>query len=225
MKTPFNLQKRFARIGTVAILAAGVTLALPAFAQSQDNSSQSVAEAARKAKEQKKAATKENRVITEDTLNLRPASADANGAPPAGTIVTTTPGGTPADSTAAATDAAKTVAASQGAAATTTSSSPASDAKKKEEQAAEVAKTKELLAQAQAALDLLKRKLALDSESFYSNPDYAHNTGGKATLDQLKSMIGDKQISVDDLKSQLAELMQKAGISPDADKSPALPQN
>ena len=74
------------------------------------------------------------------------------------------------------------------------------------------------------ALDLLKRKLALDSDAFYSNPDHARDTGGKAKLDDLQNSIDEKQVSVEDLKNKLADLMQKAGISPEADKNSTQPQ-
>lgn len=198
-----------------AALAACISLAAPAFCQSQDASAQSVAEAARKAKERKKAAGKEGKVITEDELKLRPASADASGAPPAGTVETTSSSATAPDASAAPADASKISDAAK---------KKTSDEKEKAEQAAEVAKTKELLAQAQEALDLLKRKLALDSDSFYSNPDHARDSSGKTKLDDLRNSISDKQLSVDDLKSKLADLMQKAGISPDADKTSTPPQ-
>jgi hypothetical protein len=194
-------------LGSILALSAAV-LAPILYAQSQDNSSQSVAEAARKAKEQKKASTKDAKVITDDTIRLRPASADT-GAPPAGTVVTSAPAGevsvpSPADSSAA-------IAPAQPA--------PPADPKKKEEQNAEVAKAKELLAQVQAELDVLKREFALDSDTYFSNPDNSRDTAGKAKLDNLQKMIGDKQVSVEELKRQLADLMQKAGISPDADKT------
>ena len=187
-------------------------------AQSQDNSSQSVAEAARKAKEQKKAATKEAKVITDDTIRLRPASADS-GAPPAGTVVTSAPAGEarPQNDSASPADSTPTIAPAQ--------TAPSADPKKKEEQNAEVAKAKELLAQVQAELDVLKRELALDSDTYFSNPDYSHDAAGKAKLDDLQKMIGDKQVSVEELKRQLADLMQKAGIAPDADKTAAPPKN
>jgi hypothetical protein len=192
-------------LGSIVALSTA-TLAPMLYAQSQDNSSQSVAEAARKAKEQKKAATKDAKVITDDTIRLRPASADG-GAPPAGTVVTSTPAGevNPQNDSAAA------VASAQRA--------PAADPKKKEEQNAEVAKAKELLAQVQTELDLLKRELTLDSDTYFSNPDYSHDAAGKAKLDDLQKTIGDKQVSLEELKRQLADLMQKAGISPDADKT------
>jgi cytoskeletal protein RodZ len=211
---------------TVALFAA-FAVTTSSFAQSQNDSSQSVAEAARKAKERKKASPKDNRVITNDTINLLPASADASGAPSAGTVVTTTPPTTPSD-TAATTTSTSAPAASANVSATAKSAATggsAADAKKKEEAAAAAAKTKELLAQAQVQLDLFKRELALDSDSFFSKPDYAHDTAGKAKLDELKQSIGDKQISVEELKQQLTELMEKAGISLDDEKPATPPQH
>jgi len=209
-------------LGSVAALAVTAAFSPALYAQSQD-SSQSVVEAARKAKEQKKSTTKDARVITEDTIRLRPASADSGAAPPAGTVVTSTPAANAApqsDSTAPAAPASADAAASKAPA-----QAAAPDTQKKEEQSAEVAKAKELLAQAQAQLDVLKRELALDSDSFFSNPDYSHDANGKAKLDELQRTIGDKQVSVEDLKRQLAALMKEAGISPDADKAPAPPKN
>jgi hypothetical protein len=197
-------------LGSIAALAAASAVSPALFAQSQDNS-QSVAEAARKAKEQKKAAAKDAHVITDDTIRLRPASADSGATPPAGTIETSTP---PANPTAITDSPAPSDA-------TASARVPAADPKKKEEQSAEVAKAKEVLVQAQAQLDVLKRELALDSDSFYTNPDYSRDARGKAKLDELQRTIGDKQISVEDLKRQLAALMQEAGISPDAVKTPA----
>ena len=222
MKIPINSHIRKVGLLSAAVLISNCALAAVSWAQSQDNSSQSVAEAARKAKERKKNAPKENHVITEDTLNLRAASADASGAPPPGTVLNTTPVAPSSDAAsgegAPATDANSTAARS---AETSTSSD---DEKKKAEMAAAVARTKELLAQTQNELDVLKRRLALDSDSFYSNPDYAHDTLGKAKLDDMKQSISDKQISVDDLKRKLTELMEKAGISADDAKPASAPQ-
>jgi hypothetical protein len=215
-----NSHIRKLSLASAVALVAAFAVATPSFAQSQNDSSESVAEAARKAKERKKASPKDNRVITNDTIALRPASADASNAPPAGTVVTTTPVATPSD-TAATTTSASAPAASADVSTTAKSTATASDARKKEEAAAAAAKTKELLAQAQDQLDVLKRELALDSDSFFSNPDYAHDASGKSKLDDLKQSIGDKQVSVEELKQQLAELMEKAGISGDEVKPPA----
>jgi len=222
MKMPINSQLRKLGLASVAVLISTFALATISFAQSQDNSSQSVAEAARKAKERKKNAPKQNHVITEDTLNLRPASADATGAPPAGTVLNTTPVAPPSD--AASAEVAPATDANPTAAKPAETSTAADEEKKKAEMAAAVARTKELLAQAQSELDILKRQLALDSDSFYSNPDYAHDTNGKAKLADMKQSIGDKQVSVEDLKRKLTDLMEKVGISADDAKPASAPQ-
>ena len=230
MKTLMNSHIRNFALGSAVVLMATFAVPMLSFAQSQDDSSQSLAEAARKAKERKKTAPKENHVITDDTLKLRPASSDFNGAPPAGTVINTTPtvaaGDTAATDATAATASTPAVASTEVAAATkpADASDAAADQKKKAEAAAAAAKTKELLAQAQAQLDILKRELALDSDSFFSNPDYAHDANGKARLGDLKQLIGDKQTSVEELKRQLTELAEKAGISLDDAKPAAPPQ-
>src|SRR6184192_3925439 len=157
MKTPMNSHIRNFALGSAVVLMASFVVPTLSFAQSQDDSSQSVAEAARKAKERKKTAPKENHVITDDTLKLRPASSDFNGAPPAGTVINTTPTVAAGDSAAASTEGAT-------AAKPADSSTAVADQKKKSEAAAAAAKTKELLAQAQTQLDILKRELALDSD-------------------------------------------------------------
>ena len=212
----------------VAIFAAGTSS--PALhAQSQDSTS--VAEAARKAKEQKKAPRKGNRVITEDTINLPPASADSGVRPPAGTVINTTPVAPEAATPTGSTDAAVSSESSKPAGSSDSTpgrdaDAPAStDAQKAEEQAAEIRRAKEMLAQARAELDLLKRQLALQNDSYFSNPDYARDSAGKAKLDDLGRMIDEKRTSVEELKQRLEELIEKAGVSPGTDNAPAAPQN
>jgi len=225
MKTKTRIQALW--LGSVLTFAAAAVLSPALSAQSQDNSGPSVAEAARKAKEQKKSAPKDSRVITNDTIQLRPASADSGATPPAGTVVTTAPAAAPAQTHSAATADTPTSAAAPESAKPANAPAQAAPGAgaKKEEQSAEVAKTKELLAQMQSELDVLKRELALDSDSFFSNPDYARDANGKAKLDELQKAIGDKQVSVEDLKRQLAALIQQAGILPDSDKAPVPPKN
>jgi uncharacterized coiled-coil protein SlyX len=206
-------------LGSLAVFSAVAVFSPVLRAQSQDNGP-SVAEAARKAREQKKAAPKQSHVITDDTLTLRPASADTGAAPPPGTVINTTPVMPSKETHAPPKDSSTEPAKS----AESSAQAPA-DAKKAEEQAAEIAKAKEMLAQLQSELDLLKRQLALNSETYYSNPDYAHDTNGKAKLDDLQKTIGDKQISVQELKQQLEELLEKAGVSPDQNDAPAPPKN
>lgn len=221
---PTSLTRTFSLGSLLAFSAVGIIP--PALhAQSQDNAP-SVAEAARKAREQKKAAPKQSQVITDDTLQLRPASADTGEAPPAGTVINTTPvvpsSAPPPDASAEPAKPGESPASAPGADAVPPADT---DAKKAEEQAAEIAKAKQMLAQAQSELDLLKRQLALSNDTFYSNPDYAHDSDGKAKLDELQKTIGDEQISLQELKQKLEELMQEAGISPEANSTPAPPSN
>jgi|SRR5215470_4023193 len=199
-------------LGSLVAFSAAAPLSPALLAQSQDNTS--VAEAARKAKEQKKTAPKGGRVITEETLTLRPASADTGEAPPAGTVINTTPVMPGAETTTAPAKPAESADAS----------APPADPKKAEEQAAEIAKAKERLEQARSELDLMKRQFALDSESYYSQPDYTHYLAGRARLDEQQKLIDEKQASVQQLKDHLEMLIQEAGVSPNADQAPAPPK-
>ncbi len=182
------------RLALPAVLSA-VLIPAATFAQSQDT--QSVAEAARRAREQKKAATnaKPARVITED--DVKPATPDAT---PASGFPTPppNPGGT----------------------ANPPAGAPAAEGSKdaKERDAKELAELKEKFKQAQSDLDLMQREAALAQDTFYSNPDYAHDTAGKAKLDTQKQQIGDKQEEVARLKARIQELQPP----PDA-SAPATP--
>ena len=59
---------------------------------------------------------------------------------------------------------------------------------------------------AQDDLDLLQREQSLENDSYYSQTDYAHDTAGKAKLDDLKQQVTDKQQELERLKTRLAEL-------------------
>ena len=222
MKTLQTRPTHILRLGSFLVLASAVMASTSVRAQSQSDQSQSVAEAARKAREQKKTAARNNPVIDDDTINLRPVSYDTGASPPAGTVINTTPvmpsaeGATPnsAEPAKPADVRAHT--------ATSAATSSEADARKAAEQAEEIAKTKDLLKQMQSELDLLKRQLALDSESFYSKPDYAHDSDGKSRLDQLQRAIDDKMSSIEDLKQRLQALIEEADVSADTEKAPAL---
>jgi hypothetical protein len=172
------------RLALPTVLAAMLVPAA-AFAQSQD--SQSVAEAARHARDQKKAAAKPSKVITED--DVKPAVQDSTPAP-----------GTPAPSSGGT--------ANPPAAQASAGSSAAEGSKDQKDQkdSKEVAELKGQIKQAQSDLDLLQREQALEQDSYFSNPDYVHDTEGKAKLDARKQQIGDKQEVVARLKARLLEL-------------------
>lgn len=189
----------------IPILLAGVLTPSLARAQSQDSQTQSVAEAARKAREQKKAAPKPTTVITEDTLKPRTeeqkaveaaneaqASANTEKAPESNTLAK--PEAKP-------------------------DSSKPDDAKKKKEKA-ELDALKRQLAEAKKSLDLLQRELALDQDTYLSNPDHDHDTAGKAKLEGLKQQISDKEQQVDVLKTKVAALQELLGAEASWEPAP-----
>lgn len=191
------------RLAFPAVLAA---MLLPAatFAQSQDTPS--VAEAARRAREQKKTAAKPSRVITED--DVKPAVPDATPtsglpAPPAGGAANPPAAQAPASSPAA----------------------DGSQDSKGQKDSQEVIQLKEQLKQAQSDLDLKQRELALAQDTYFSSPDYVHDTAGKAKLDAQKQQIGDKQEEVARLKARILELQppQDASAPAPAPTAPAPP--
>ncbi len=179
------------RLTLPAVLS--VTL-LPAaaFAQSQD--SQSVAEAARKARAQKKNTEKAPKVITDETLDVKKGDVQS-----ATAEQPRMPGSPEAPAQPAATAAPGTPAA------TAAGSSPAPAAKDQKD-AKEVADLKVKIKRAQDDLDLLQREQSLENERYYSQTDYAQDTAGKAKLDDLKQQVTDKQQELDRLKARLAEL-------------------
>jgi hypothetical protein len=188
------------RLALPIVLAASL-LPAAAFAQSQDT--QSVAEAARRARMKKKNPEKPAKVITDDTLDVKkgdvqsataeqlriPGSPETQAQPAAGAA--NAQGGAPSD--------ASTNPNSQG------SKNPSGDEKVRAALKERVA-LKEKIKDAQSDLDLLQREYLLDQDSIYSSPDYAKNTSGKEKLAAMKQQISDKQQELDQLKARLAAL-------------------
>ena len=73
---------------------------------------------------------------------------------------------------------------------------------------------KQQLEAAQKELDLLQRELPLERQNYYSNPDYVHDTAGKAKLDRLNQQIADKQQEIDSLKARLSSLSSSTSPQP-----------
>ncbi len=72
-------------------------------------------------------------------------------------------------------------------------------------------------------LDILTRKQVLDSQSYYSKPDYASDTAGAAQLsdeqaevDAKKQEVADAQKKVNDLQDQLAAASSDSGAASDS---------
>jgi hypothetical protein len=201
---------RFVR--AIFVAACFFTLAAavkPRDARAQDTQSQSVADAARRAKEAKDKAATKTKVITDDDLDAKRVKPGDQG------LTTPTPqletGPPPAADVAAAEAADKAAA-----------KSPA-DAPVQKGDSPEVLRLKEQLARAEQDRDLAKREAALLQDSFYSNPDFAHDTAGKAKLDALQQQIADQQQKVDDLKARLASLKPSGSSTPSAPETPQAP--
>jgi hypothetical protein len=155
----------------------------------------SVADAARRARQQKQDAAKPAHVIDNDAIPPSPsvssssASSDSNAAGPAGNT-----------SAAAAKPA-----------------NPADEAKKKEETEAlnkEIADKKE-------KINLQQREIALAQDSYYSNPDHEHDIAGKDKLNSMQADLTLAQSELADLQAKLAAAEPPADAKP---AEPAKPQ-
>jgi hypothetical protein len=166
-----------------------------AAARPQDQQTQSVADAARRAREQKKSTAKSSKVITDDDIeskNPKPSAGGPDaGAPPK---LDAQPAGTGAAASPEAADRA--------------AASASKDSGGKTAGGAEIVKLKGQIAQIQKDLDLLQREFVLDRDSYYSQTDFAHDKSGKAKLDAEQQLINDKQQQIDALKTRLAAVQE-----------------
>jgi hypothetical protein len=179
----------------------GLALAGTCAAQSEEGSAPSVAEAARRTREQKKS-SKPVRTLTNDNLPAAPAPAATTGnAPPS-------PAAAPAENSSTVKPDAAAPAAAESA-----------DHQARAKAALERAKKE--LAQAEKDLDLMERKAALDKDAFYSKADFSSDKQGKANLDTQAQQIEGKKQDVAAGKARVAELQAEAGDAPEtsADKS------
>lgn len=182
-----------------AVVLAGAFLPM-AFSQPQD--SQSVAEAARRAREKKKDSAKPAKVITDDTLDVKKGDVQS--------AVAEEPkiAGTPEAAKQSAND---------------TANPAASDAKTQAAQdklKKEIAAVKERLKDALGDLDLLQRENRLDQDTYYSEPNFASDTAGKQKLDDEQQKMTDKRQEIDRLKSKLADLQKSLGESSSSSSQP-----
>jgi hypothetical protein len=180
----------------VPVLAVCAARLVPGASPAQEvpaQQSPSVADAARQAREAKKNAAKPSKVISDDDIDnkhVKPGAEGLNvGSPPQSDAQPPDPG---AVSAVEAADAAT------AAAEKNPPVKPGDDL--------EIARAKEQVAEAAKDLDLLKRGLALDQDSYYSKPDFANDKDGKAKLDAEQQQVSDAQHVVDRRKAQVAEL-------------------
>ena len=200
-----------------ALLGAGVCLSIAMPTQSQDGQAQqsasqdsSVADAARRTRDQKKNAAKSSKVITDDDLDGRVFKSVKGGFNVgAAPQLETEP---PSPRAVAAAEAADNASDDEG-------------QKEAAAQDADIAKLKAQITQGEKDLDVSRRQLALDQDSYLSNPDYAHDTAGKSNLDSEKQQINDRTEEVERLKIRLAALEELKSHRKPGRKKAALPQN
>lgn len=170
-----------------------------------------MAEAARRAREKKKDASKPVKVITDETLDVRKGdvqSAAAEEAKMPGAPTPNPPG-------AKANPQVPPGAAAANAAASSAGPAGSQEEKLKKEVATlkEQIALKEQIKQLEGDLQLLQRTYRLDQESYYSKVNYASDTTGKQKLDDENQQISDKREEVARLKAKLADLEQASGPS------------
>lgn len=184
-----------------AILLAACLVGMP-MVRAQGQQEESVAEAARKAREQKKTPAKPSTVITNDTL--KPATP---GTVQDATAATERMPGADATSSDATADA-------------TTAAAPAKESSDEEiaKKKAQIEALKQQIADKAKEVDLQQRTLALENESYYSRPDFSKDPAGKAKLDAMQTDVAQKKDELAQLKAKLKDL------APDADQKPAVPQ-
>lgn len=172
--------RRMAIFAGICVSAAGM-----AGVSAAQQKTQSVAEAARKAAEQQKqSAPKTGVVWTNDNL--------------------------PTSATVSVVGQVAAVAAQPNASATDQQAADPRDADSdRDKVAAELAAAKKELASAKVDLDLAQREYKLDSDQFYSMPNYSANQQGQAKLDADKSQVSAKQQAVDAAQKKVNELQKQ----------------
>lgn len=185
-----NMLKRALALLPVALLAALPGLALPPNARQQDatqsQTSDPLADAARKAREQKKEAPKPKKVFTNDDI--------APAAPAPATSGTQAQGGD---------KAAQPQAAGKESASAKDSGAPKEDPNGEAAWRKRFADQRTKIAKAQAELDVLQRELQKSQVQYYPDPQ-------KAMQQQYsRKDVNDTQAKIDEKKQEIAQLQQQ----------------
>lgn len=162
---------------------------------------QSVADAARRSREEKKNAARQARVISNDDLDMeyfKPGQEGLN------------------------LDAHKDSGATDPASSSSNKESRAKDKELEEEGGldGQIAKLKEQIADAEDRLKWQRRELALDQDTVYSNPNYTDTHAGKAKLDAEQQQINERQQEIEVLRMQLEALQERRTQTIPGDSAP-----
>ncbi len=209
---PNNLLRMWLVLLSVVLLTASA--ALPCAAKPQDSQTQqgqSVADAARHSREQKKNAAKQARVIRNEDLDTEYFKAGQEGlnlSAPASLKTEARSAGAVAAAERAATSANK------------ESRPKGKDAEEAAAENAEIARLKEQIAEAEEQLKWQQRELALDQDTVYSNPNYTDSRTGKAKLDAEQQRINERRQEIQGLKANLAALQERRKQASPAESAP-----
>jgi len=169
--------------------------------QQPQQQTDSIADAARRSREQKKEQAKPAKVWDNDTMPRKPGGVNVVGQ--------SAPSSTPPAANAQAAGGAPEAGAAK------SSEKSAKDVKALQ---ASIAAAKEQLQSVKTELDILQRKYNLDSQMYYGKPNYAADANGAAKLADEKSQIDAKQQEVDAAQkkvSQLEEELKNSGAGGD----------
>jgi len=185
---------RTIRFSLIALPALAALFSLPALAQDQQQSSDPVAEAARKARAQKEAATKPKHVITNDDIPSAP----------------------PPTATAGDTKSAKPATAQDDSA--STKEEPEGNPKTESYWRKKFAKAHTKLAQAEKERDILQRELEQSQVQYYPDPQKAlFQQNDRSDINEKRAKLDAKQKEIENLKQSISDLeddLRKAGGDP-----------
>ena len=169
-----------------------------------------LAAAAKQAREAKKDQPKPARVWNDDTIPKSNAAISVVGQTP--------------DETAGTAAAPGDAAAAPAAAAANGSAGAGGGAGSRAALESAIANAKEKLATVKVDLDLLQRTYTLDSQMYYIKPDYASDTDGAAKLKDEQDQIAAKQQEMDDVQKKIDDLNAELSNQP-APAAPASSDN
>ena len=86
---------------------------------------------------------------------------------------------------------------------------------------AQIDAAKEKLASLRTDLELMQRTLVLDSQMFYGKPDYSSDSEGARKLQDEQAQIAAKQQGIEDVEKQIADLESQLKDSPESENPPA----
>ncbi|HZC66143.1 MAG TPA: hypothetical protein VE545_06200, partial [Candidatus Dormibacteraeota bacterium] len=189
------------------------TLLLPSYAAAQNSGTDSVADAARKAREAKKAAPSGKKVYTDD--DVKPATPSASAQPTSQAGSEAAPAATGAQAQGAPPPADGTQPAADGNAAPAASSGNADDEKEWRDK---FRKQREQIARLEKELDVLQREQDKAQIQYYPDPDKALSEGySRKEIDEKDTKIVAKKDEIAQAKQALSDLedeLRKSGGDP-----------